>query len=466
MSTESRVLRAPFSPIVSAINKIVFKSVQAEPRPEAKAPEQISAPVMFPGYMRAMMRPWEDLWTQRRGRVRIARDCWKIYDTDPDLKSQIRRICATAAKKGSRGSPFQVEITSKTAPETETAKLLDWTNEFIKRPGIRLHKKVKTFARWMLNEGSAFGEIRVAWPEKEVVEFRRIRGIKEGFVMMDEKDQIGNVIGYKLVDLLEQKIVALYDVWQIVPMHWEQEGDHGRPLIDSAITKFKRLDKMEETLAIARQEAYIRIARIFDKETPEPMMKSLMEREQQITEEAGTSVRDMWANFGVNVIDPQNTALRNIPDIYFLKNQLLSAGDTPKALLGGHGEEVNRATLDRQMEGHGSTADDVCDEVGEGYEQVIKLQWLLWGVDPSKFDLSLKWTEKTTETEREKTVRIDKLVRTGVYTKRRARIEADLDPDQEQQWEEEEAERDAELMFVNSGPGEEVDDDEDEGGES
>jgi len=445
--TENRILRAPFSPIVRAVEKIFYKSVLSEHRPEGKSPEQLSAPVMLPGFQRAL-RLSADLWQQKRSRIRVIHDVRKIYDGDPDYKAQVRAILTTAAKKGPKGSPFQLEIISKDGNTKLAEELTAATAEFIQRPAVRLAKRVKEYGRWLLNEGDVFLEKVIAWPEKELVAARRLPGVKEGFVTQVEKDSTGNVAGYLLIDLMEQKIVGIYEAWQIAHMSWERDGDYGRPLIDSAIKKFKRLDALEESLALMRDEARVRIARKFSTETPEPMIEDMRAKEEQITEESGTAARDIWTTLGIEVIDPKATALTSIPDLEFLKVQLLDAGGAPKAILGGRGEEVNRATLDRQLEHHGDLAGDVCDEIGDGYEDIIKTQWLLWGVDASKFDLSLNWTKKTIEILMEQTERIYKFKTAGIYTTRRARIEAGIDPDQAEAEEEAEAEREAEAMFL------------------
>jgi|GEM_PF-4106600 len=425
------IFSRPWSRVTDAVGKLARK--------EIAAPDDLTMPLLVSGIN-------EDLgslyaaYSEGRGRTKLAKESWEMYDGSPDYEAQVDGICEDAMVLTPRGYPFEVNVepieafgsTLDDATAEEMSALGKRCMGLLLKDGIEMQELSSEFLRWALLEGDSFGCVVVDWGKKEIDEVYRVSGLNEGSSVTPIYDG-RTLLGYEERSVMGDKTLAFYADWQLVQFSWKQRKRMGRPLSTSACALQARLTDTEKSLALAREErGYLRIARIFDPKTPEKILLEMIRNEKAKTRKAGSAARDIWTTLGVQVIDPSNTALGNIADIEYIKRQVLTAGRKPKGLLAGYGEGVNRAVLDRMMESYSRFLERCCSMLGRGIVEILRLQFILWGLDPAKYRLTVKWGEKSVEIASERRAGLVAMKMASIISARQAATAGGYDGDKMQ----------------------------------
>lgn len=355
---------------------------------------------------KASTAPWEfdtrpfgwDIYREekvRTDRVSVVRDSWNMYLTHDIIRADIDAISEDATESNRNGRPF--EIVFRDAEQEEELK--DKIENILAAPGIALWDGADEIIRWTLLDGDRLYRIVADASLNNIIEFRYIKGIQQGFITQQLKE--GEFKDYYVqYELQSRRPVTVFAPWEVVRFQWNDiGGEYGLPLFSSARRNFNRLSESEKDLYIARKErAYTKMAHIFPDASPEQLEELRQKAAEEQKEHPSGITSDYYATGDVKLIDPHNAALGNISDVEFMERKLLASGRRPHALMGGYGRDVNRSSLDRQEHRYISgLIDKVCRMASKGFRQLIDTQMALWSLLPEDHRYEIKWTAKSVE---------------------------------------------------------------------
>jgi hypothetical protein len=362
-------------------------------------------------------------------RLSAISDCWTMYLTDPVARRQIEAVAASACAPDRDGHPFRIQ------PRAEGNE--DFWRRIgrkIEEPGLAFSAMGQWRARDAMVQGNAPHVMVADDARSEIVELRALPGPREGMIARKLRDFVtGQLAGWGLFDVNTQTLVRFYSPVEIVDFTWCPTGSYGLPLFSSDRVNWRRLEKAERDMSVARGErAYSKLAHIFPNFSPEQLRKFIAEFEQMRKERPVGPETDHFATGDVKVIDPSNAQLQHIPDVEYFQKKHMDAGMYPVALLPAHGEGVNRATLEMQVDQMIETAiHPIRNTVATGYRKVIETQMILYGADPDDLEYDLIWTSKSSATITDRATGYGQLVDRGAMTPQSYAEEFDLDWDEE-----------------------------------
>ncbi|HOT98788.1 MAG TPA: portal protein [bacterium] len=328
-------------------------------------------------------------------------DAWRMYCSDDRVRSTIDSIADDATQNNRRGLPFNIVVKTadgKQNPEIEKLqRILDANFK-----ALQIYQRISDMIKFALLEGSRFYRIVVDFSLNKVVEFRHIKGPRDGFILVELTE--GKYNGYYVqFDYASQQPVAVFLPWEVVRFDWNRpdEAAFGMGLFSSARGNWKQLSKAEQDVYIARHtRAYARVSREFPDASIEDLIRIRTQDETDRKKHGPMEVEtDIYTTGRANVLDTSNAAIFNIADIEYGQQRLFASGRRPVSLLGGYGKDaVNRAVLDRQEHRYISGfLSSVCEMCDAAMLKVANMMLLLQNLLPQDYPVAFEWTRKSVE---------------------------------------------------------------------
>jgi hypothetical protein len=328
-------------------------------------------------------------------------DAWRMYGSDDRVRSTIDSIADDATQNNRKGVPFNVVVKNAEGEQTDqTEELQGLLDANFK--DLRIYQRISDMIKFALLEGSRFYRIVVDFSQNRVVEFRHIKGPRDGFILVELTE--GQFKGCHVqFDYASQQPVAIFLPWEVVRFDWNRpdEAAYGMGLFSSARSNWNRLTKAEQDVYIARHtRAYARISREFPDASIEDLFRIRSQDEEDRKKHGPLQVEsDIYTTGRANVLDTSNAAIFNITDVEYGQQRLFASGRRPVSLLGGYGKDaVNRAVLDRQEHRYISGfLSSVCEMCDAAMLKVANMMLLLQNYLPRDYPVSFEWTRKSVE---------------------------------------------------------------------
>lgn len=319
---------------------------------------------------------------------------WRAYMGDPRIAAQIDGNAEHATAADNEGRVVWLSLNTTEEEDSATHASYEMLEERMR--ALRLGNIAPQIIKRMLIEGDAFREVVANVQRDTVVRFQEIPGAREGFIMRKLEDpETGEQTGWALYSTFDGKPVRVFAPWQVVQFSWNRFGNYGTPLLGAVKLDFERTLQMEESMFAARQErAYVKFAHIFEGFTEEQL------RAVRIADEAASRRRgkgvstNFYVNKDMKMFDPSNAQLANIDDVKHVEDKMLTGGRFPKGFLGGYGEQINRAVLEKQEEGLIRFLSKLNAIVSDGFRELMDTQLLMRNTLPEDVPYSFIWTEK------------------------------------------------------------------------
>jgi len=328
-------------------------------------------------------------------------DAWRMYGSDDRIRSTIDSIADDATQNNRRGLPFNIVVKTADGDQNgQTEELQQRLDGCFKE--LRIYQRISDMIKFALLEGSRFYRIVVDFSQNKVVEFRHIKGPRDGFILVELAE--GKFKGYYVqFEYTSQQPVAIFLPWEVVRFDWNRpdEAAFGMGLFSSARGNWKQLSKAEQDVYIARHtRAYARVSREFPDASIEDLIRIRMQDETDRKKHGPMEVEtDIYTTGRANVLDTSNASIFNIADIEYGQQRLFASGRRPVSLLGGYGKDaVNRAVLDRQEHRYISGfLSSVCEMCDAAMLKVANMMLLLENILPQDYPVAFEWTRKSVE---------------------------------------------------------------------
>ncbi len=328
-------------------------------------------------------------------------DAWRMYGNDDRVRSTIDSIADDATQNNRRGVPFNIAVKNADGEQNDQTEDLQRVLD-ANFKALRIYQRISDMIKFSLLEGSRFYRIVVDFSQNKVVEFRHIKGSRDGFVLVELAE--GPYKGYYVqFDYASQQPVAIFLPWEVVRFDWNRpdEAAYGMGLFSSARSNWNRLAKAEQDVYVARHtRAYARVSREFPDASIEDLLRIRNQDEEDRKKHGPMQVEsDIYTTGRANVLDTSNSAIYNIADVEYGQQRLFASGRRPVSLLGGYGKDaVNRAVLDRQEHRYISGfLSSVCEMCDAAMLKVANMMLLLQNLLPQDYPVAFEWTRKSVE---------------------------------------------------------------------
>ena len=336
--------------------------------------------------------PWREMQLDL-GRHGMAVDSWKAYLSDGYVAAAIDSTGDHATAADNEGKVFRVRLNEE-SPNEQSDAVLQGIRSLVVR--LRLEREAPQILKRALIEGEAYREVILAMNGMSVIGFHEVPGAREGFCMRKLLDKTtAQHVGWGLYNMRFSTLVKTYAPWQIVQFAWNKFGHYGTPLIVSVRHNASRASEQEDAMHVARQEnSYLKFIHKFDG-VPAEKLKGLKEEFEADRAQSPAGVQTHYfTNNDIEAIDPQNQQLKNLGDVQHNERKLMTGMRYPKGFFGGHGDNINRAVLEKQEENLIRMLTKGTAMLGDGFREVIDTQLLLWSVIPAAVKYGLLWTDK------------------------------------------------------------------------
>jgi hypothetical protein len=339
--------------------------------------------------------------------ISARKDCLEMYFNDGDLAAQMDGIGIDACATDNEGLPFQIvplrqadkpatrDERGRRAPTPEQqaiTEVYDRIDATLHRIG--LYDKVAHSSTW----GPLLGEYHdeVVWDLRtgDALRLDRIQTVRENAVMRKLRDPATNAhVGWRLVDLDTSEKLRDFRLWEVMHYEW----NNNIPLLTPARIQWRMLRENEEDLYAGRKSrAFAKMVKIYKDASPEQIREWQAQENREKRDLPPGPDTDLITNSDVKLLDPANQQLSKIDDLRYRRRQVQSAGRKPIGLLAAYGDDINRATLDKQDDGYIRLLTRVNAMANRPIAQLINVQLVLWGYDPMDYPFQIKWTEKNT----------------------------------------------------------------------
>jgi len=339
--------------------------------------------------------------TVQSGYYYEVRDAWQMYANDDRVRSTIDSIADDATQVNRNGFPFGVSVKLQNGnTNAKTEELAGYIHNELKR--LEIYKRSSDMIKFALLEGSRFYRIVTDTQASQVTELRHIKGPRNGYIMvrLEEEPFTGF---YTQFDFSSQKIVAAFWPWEVLRFDWNlpDESAYGMGLFSSSRPNWKRLDKTESDLYIARKtRAYARTNREYPGATIEQLKELKADHDNAVKKAGPMSIEsDIFTTGKASVLDTSNAAIYSIEDVEYAQRKLFASGRRPVSLLGGYGKDaVNRAVLDRQEHRYISGfLSGVTEMFDSAMKPLLNIMLLVGDYYAPDYQISFEWTKKSVE---------------------------------------------------------------------
>jgi len=315
----------------------------------------------------------------------------RVMDRDDGrVKTMHRKMSRTAVKGG-----------LKLDDASSNKKLARLWKSYIKRLNLHKHEKLESDARGLVMEGN----LCMQW----VVDLDS-RTLQAGIRMPTET--INPVVhpngqfksieqAYDQFDLTTGQVIASFSLYQmsvgrLTPDNYDDRGSMGRPYLDATRKKFNQLIMTEDAMVLRRHSR-----------APQRMNHSLEGATKPELDEYKAGVEadqmngattDYFSNKKSSVTPLQGDAsLGEVADVLLLLDGFFAGGPGPKGLF-GYNEGLNRDILEDLKKDYFEEIDALQDIQAGVYDFGFRLDLLLQGINPDKYDFEVKFAERKTDT--------------------------------------------------------------------
>ena len=341
---------------------------------------------------------------------------------DPRVKKIHARMARTAVKGGLR---------LKTGPNNK--RLLRAWDSFHRRLGLHRQEKLESDCRGLVMEGN----LPLQWV------FNQNNQIVNAIRMPTETivPQVGPhgvfdnaADAYHQVDLTVGGVIARFALWQLAmvrlsPDNYDDFGALGRPYLDATRGPWKKLVMTEEDLVI-RRKTRAPLRRVHQLETADQDFFDAYKEEIENDQYDQTS--DFFIKGKGQVSGLQGDAnLDQIADVAHLLTTFFAGAPAPKGLW-GYTDGLSRDILEDLKRDYYEEIDALQDTLSFGYYLGFRLELLLQGINPDRYDFDVVFKERRTDTPNQ---RADLALKyQAIGASRRTQFEtAGVDPDDEKE---------------------------------
>lgn len=360
------------------------------------------------------------LFVLRWERPAIIQDLRTIHLNDPRLAKANKKFAREAVRKG-----IVVTVTSKDSKKLDenAQAIVDGVN---KKAGVR--GKLESWARMLPLEGDLFLQVVVA--DNEIVNVKRMPAASMER-NTDEQDNFPDVDqAFSQHDVNSQEIIAHFALWQIQHLRWNHvDGEkYGTSEYIQCRGMAKKLQLSEESQVVRRLTRAAQ-RRVHGVGTPEHPAKptgpgSIAEYKKNNGLDDPERVWDPldqtldYFHNGLATVDvlESDRNIHQIDDIRYLQDVYAVGLGTPKALYGLDSESINRDILKDQRGEWLKETVSLSEALAEGLTEIYGLAFLLEGLNPDAYEISIHFSESNMETPTDRVDRVSKLRQNTIGT--------------------------------------------------
>lgn len=387
-----------FSPITSAIRRLIRRRQSALPTPPAtvETTELGTSASVAP-----RTTEYARLWIERYDRRSVILDIHKLLADNP-LISQAAQVFVDSAV--SKGFTVTVDRTAtrgaRAANELKAQRVID---RLIRDAGIR--KKLPSWGRMLLTEGDLF--IQNVEFHGQIINAKRMPAVTMER-NSDERDAFPDVLAaYRQLDVSTNEELAKFALWQIVHARWNYVD--GERYGSSQYLQLRTLSRvfLDMVLQMAIRRRTRGPLRLFHR----------VGTEQNPGDEADVMNYKKWNGFadlerrgeldtltdffgnGLTKVEAieGDARLGDIADVEFILNVLFPRTAVTKGLI-GFGENVSRDILDEQREFLFLEQDLLIDVLEwEVLRPVFDLALMVEGINPDSILYAIQFEDRMTE---------------------------------------------------------------------
>ena len=288
----------------------------------------------------------------------------------------------------------------------------EWSG-WIKRVGLLDPRKLASHARGLVMEGNLY----LQWLYDGLTMVGAVRMPAD--TMIPQTDTTGRfrspTAAWKQVDQVSGGDAAAFALYQMShgrldPANADDVGSMGRPLLDASREVWRKLRMTELDMVLRRHaRAPQRMVHVLENASPEDVQAY-----KKSTENAqGEVTTDFYLNRKGSVTAVGGDAtLGDIEDVTYLLDTFFAGAPGPKGLFGYSGD-LSRDILEDLTRAYYEEIDGLQDVFSYLYEEGFRLQLLLMGLDPDRYELSVQFAERLTETPTQRADRALKLQALG-----------------------------------------------------
>lgn len=340
-----------------------------------------------------------------------ARDPYIVFQVDHEYASvmadinrmdredgRVKRIHSKIARDATRGG-----LSFSTADSNLPSAIATEAKAFLQRCKFD-RETLLGHARFLVKDGEIFLQ-NVVNEKLEVIGMKRLPPTSMR-PNVDAKGEFRDLTrAYIQYDLMTNREIAAFPLWQIVhkriDANPDDPGDRGRPWLDASRVTHKKLTMTEEDLVIRRRvRAPRRNLHVLEGVT-EDELQAYKKRNQDVIENPLKVGSDYFSNRKGSIQPIEGDAnLDQINDVKELKDDFFAGAGFPAHLL-GYMKDVNRDVVADSLEAYYEILEEVQEILADGYEQGLRLQLLLRGINSDGYQWDLKFQGRKVESENE-----------------------------------------------------------------
>lgn len=335
---------------------------------------------------------------------------WKVYSTDGRIKAAIKEIVKKATQNNENKRPFEIDV--KVESQREKDEIWQIIHDVFASRNVGVYKRAKTFARNALLEGDTYYRAIVDLALNRMVELRKIKGPRSGFVIerVKSSDQRLNG-GYAQIERDSRRVVNYFFPGEVMRVTYDEDDelDKGTPIAMAAKKFCDREEKAAKAITLARWvRSWVRLFYKLEAKSSDDFVKQVKEiikiQKQYGGDEAFSPV---YSTGEVKPINEFSPALTNIRDIEYHQAAMFDTMETPRALYSSGAKDVpNRSVMDvlydEWLTGTVTNVEEMLTgDESSGILSLVELQLNLIGKTSKFTPVGLIWPSKKKTSESE-----------------------------------------------------------------
>ncbi len=309
---------------------------------------------------------------------------------DPRCKRIHRKTSTVMTKSGLR---CNVKDNNK--------RVLKIWDDFSYRLGLGNRAKLMSDASGYIKEGNLFlqwvlGADNKIWNAVRMPSETMIPDVSENGIFKDIQT------AYHQLDAMTSEKIASFPLWQIShgrldPDNYDDLGCMGRPMLDAAMTIFKKMTLTDEDLVIRRHDrAPSQKVHVLEGATEAELEAYKNDVEQRRKTQAIDLDYFLNKKGAVGALQGDEN-LDQINDVLYLVDTFFTGAPAPKALF-GYAQNISRDVLEDMKRDFFEEVDSMQDELSAVYQEGFELELLLNNIDPRNHGVKVEFNERVTET--------------------------------------------------------------------
>jgi hypothetical protein len=396
----------PFNTVFKAVSKLfskpdVFKNLPTESKREGTT-ETSPGDLARSGYFSS------HLWVTDPDRLATYRDIENMDDNDDIVRQALDTLADTA-------TGFDQDEIESFFVYSDNDRVLEILDNLVRR--ISLKEQTWDIIRKMVKHGNEFREVVVDMdPMDGRFKIMRLKGDLPCYQFYANLDKFGNQNSTKpWVQKAEMNLAGKlveFEPWQIIHWHYGRlDKKLAVPFLKSARRNWKRLQIVEDTMALARMiRAYLKLIHkvpIPDNATPEAvddiikkykekmsvktfmnwLTGSISSLSNPLTVETDFYLPDDGTGRGdIQAVDPKNANLSNIDDVWYHLGRLICSVGVPRKYLNLSSESssgLNQGNGDNEEKHFARKVRGIQTSFKHGLEFLFNVELILHGLDPT-----------------------------------------------------------------------------------